>query len=220
MRKVTILPLVELGILISIAVVAFSGQTFGQGQGQVKKLYFRDNDCCEGGCGGGPCVGISRMNLDGTGYEVVVQDIGNNLLAILVDPIAGKLYWRENSGNKAIYWANLEIPDGETAANRTDIEEILVPQVSTNNFSLDISGRKMYYFDNLRLKRANLDGSGQEIVHEDPGHGGFGMIYEPPPPTVPAISSTGLALLALAVCGIGTAIVRRQQTAKEHDSLT
>jgi hypothetical protein len=74
---------------------------------------------------------VSRVRIDGTGLmDLVVNTPDDTKLqecvGVAVDPARGYLYWTQkgpaNGGKGGIFRAGLEIPAGQTAANRTDIE--------------------------------------------------------------------------------------------------
>ncbi len=101
--------------------------------------------------------GIFRVNDDGTAAEQVVGDTffsGENLV---VDGANGKMYWiGESQGS--IHSANLDGSDMAEIVTSPDIETI----------SIDPSGGKIYWYSDtpgdLRISRANLDGTGTENV--------------------------------------------------------
>jgi hypothetical protein len=79
---------------------------------------------------------VMRCNLDGSKVETLVDssqgdprpgpDATKWCVGITVDPERGKIYWTQKGptkgGSGRIFRANIEIPKGETAANRSDIE--------------------------------------------------------------------------------------------------
>src|ERR1700684_3078639 len=79
---------------------------------------------------------VMRANLDGSKIETLVdtsegdsrpgKDIKKWCVGIALDVKAGKLYWTQkgpdNAGEGRIFRANLEIPQGQSATNRKDIE--------------------------------------------------------------------------------------------------
>jgi hypothetical protein len=73
------------------------------------------------------------------------------------------MYWT-NFSNDKIQRANLEIPSGETASTRTDIEDLLTGGGAPQGIALDVVGGKMYWIDGFtgKIRRANLDGTGVE----------------------------------------------------------
>jgi hypothetical protein len=79
---------------------------------------------------------VMRANLDGSRIETLVdtsqgearpgKEIRKWCVGIALDVDGGKLYWTQkgpdNAGEGRIFRANLEIPKGQTPANRKDIE--------------------------------------------------------------------------------------------------
>ena len=105
--------------------------------------------------------GIYRANLsDGTNIEHLVRDniwsISGGRIAL--DVAGGKMYWTNGETN-GIFRANL---DGSNA------EEVLRLFVGTPlDIALDVAGGKMYWTQwegNASISRANLDGSGAELL--------------------------------------------------------
>jgi hypothetical protein len=84
-------------------------------------LYWGDREGCR----------VSRVRIDGTGLADLVVNTRDDTwlhecVGVAVDPARGYLYWTQkgpsNGGKGRIFRAGLEIPTGQTAANRTDIE--------------------------------------------------------------------------------------------------
>src|SRR4029077_7589625 len=109
------------------------GGTFTPKQLQLEKksakLYWCDREGMR----------LMRANLDGSNIETLVdtsngdarpgtdQRNGAQLcVGITVDPDRGKIYWTQkgpaNAGKGRIFRAKIDIPKGETASNRSDIE--------------------------------------------------------------------------------------------------
>src|SRR6202012_6206236 len=78
---------------------------------------------------------VMRSNLDGSNVTVLVRngvfpadshDVPRHCVGIAVDPVNRHIYWTQkgppDGGKGRIFRAGLEIPAGQTAANRTDIE--------------------------------------------------------------------------------------------------
>src|SRR5215831_1706137 len=106
------------------------GGTFTPKQLQLdeknRKLYWCDREGMR----------VMRANLDGSNIETLVdtsegdarpgKDQKKWCVGIAVDCEGGKFYWtqkgNDNAGQGRIFRANLEIPRGQNAANREDIE--------------------------------------------------------------------------------------------------
>src|ERR1700745_1497100 len=81
---------------------------------------------------------VMRANLDGSNIETLVDsskgdtrpgtDETKVCVGITVDPDRGQIYWTQkgpaNAGKGRIFRAKIDIPQGQTAANRTDIETL------------------------------------------------------------------------------------------------
>jgi hypothetical protein len=78
---------------------------------------------------------VMRANLDGSQVETLVEtgrgdkdrrDETRWCVGITIDPKLGKIYWTQKGPDKAglgrIFRANIDIPKGESPANRSDIE--------------------------------------------------------------------------------------------------
>src|SRR6202008_1776941 len=72
-------------------------------------------------------------------------------VGITVDPQRGKFYWSQKGGNNEgvgrILRANTEIPDGENAANRSDIETLFDGLPEPIDLELDLENRVLYWTD-------------------------------------------------------------------------
>ena len=72
---------------------------------------------------------------------------------------AGKLYWTQkgsdNAGEGRIFRANLEIPKGQTPANRKDIELLYENLPEPIDLDLDLANRTMYWTDRGDPPRGN-----------------------------------------------------------------
>src|ERR1700733_919095 len=107
-----------------------SGGTFTPKQLQLdeknRKLYWSDREGMR----------VMRVNLDGSKIESLIdtsegdarpgKEIKKWCVGIALDVEAGKVYWTQkgpaNAGEGRIFRANLEIPKGQTPANRKDVE--------------------------------------------------------------------------------------------------
>jgi hypothetical protein len=86
------------------------------------------------------------------------------MFGIALDLADSKMYWTQTfNGN--VRRSNLDIPAGQDANNRTDIEDLVVGEsVNRRGIALDRAAGKMYFVDGDggRIQRANLDGSNLE----------------------------------------------------------
>jgi sugar lactone lactonase YvrE len=142
------------------------------------KLYWSDREGMR----------VMRANLDGSNIETLVQtgdpdaDRGDQTkwcVGITVDPKRGQIYWTQkgpDNGEKGgLFRANLEIPKGQTAANRTDIEAWFDRLPEPIDLELDLENRVLYWTDRgdpprgNTVSRASIDlprGQTPEIVFD------------------------------------------------------
>lgn len=139
------------------------GDTFTPKQLQLdrksRKLYWSDREGMR----------VMRVNLDGSSIETLVdtsegdarpgKDIRKWCVGIALDVEAGKLYWTQkgpdNAGEGRIFRANLEIPWGETPANRKDIELLYQNLPEPIDLELDLTNRMIYWTDRGDPPRGN-----------------------------------------------------------------
>jgi hypothetical protein len=119
---------------------------------------------------------VMRSNLDGSNIETLVQtghgeddrrDGRNWCVGMALDVQGGKLYWTQKGNDKAgqgrIFRANLEIPKGQSAVNREDVELLFDGQPEPIDLDLDLANRMMYWTDRgdpprgNTVNRANMD---------------------------------------------------------------
>src|SRR6202035_758994 len=97
---------------------------------------------------------VMRCNLDGSQIETLVEagrgDVDRRdqtrwCVGITIDPKAKQIYWTQkgpDNGNQGrIFRAGLEIPPGQTAANRSDIEVFFDHLPEPIDLELDIKNR-------------------------------------------------------------------------------
>jgi DNA-binding beta-propeller fold protein YncE len=114
------------------------------------KLYWSDREGMR----------VMRANLDGSHLETLIEaargvqarlDARNWCVGIAVDTDRGKIYWTQKGGDNAnlgvIRRANIEIPKGETAANRSDVEVLFDGLPEPIDMDLDLKTRMMYWTD-------------------------------------------------------------------------
>jgi hypothetical protein len=109
-----------------------------------------------------------RSNLDGANIETLVEtghgdadrlDARNWCVGIAVDVNGGKFYWtqkgNDNAGQGRIFRAGLEIPKGQTPANRQDIEVLYDNLPEPIDLDLDLGNRVIYWTDRGDPPRGN-----------------------------------------------------------------
>lgn len=122
------------------------------------KLYWSDREGMR----------IQRANLDGSKLETLVvtgegdearKDPRNWCVGIAIDIPHGKVYWtqkgHDNAGEGRIFRANIEIPKGQDAAHRKDIEVLFDGLPEPIDMDLDLSKRVMYWTDRGNPPRGN-----------------------------------------------------------------
>jgi sugar lactone lactonase YvrE len=145
-----------------ITVIVPQGATMTPKQIQLEKksgkLYWCDREGMR----------VMRCNLDGSNIETLVQtghtdahrlDATNWCVGIAVDPDGGKFYWTQKGGDNAgqgrIFRASINIPAGETAANRTDIELLFADLPEPIDLDLDVANKMLYWTDRGDAPRGN-----------------------------------------------------------------
>jgi hypothetical protein len=111
---------------------------------------------------------VMRSNLDGSGIETLVEtgrgdaerlDARNWCVGIAVDAERNKIYWTQKGGDNAnvgsIRRANIEIPRGQDAAHRSDIEVLFSGLPEPIDIDLYLSKRIMYWTDRGDPPRGN-----------------------------------------------------------------
>jgi sugar lactone lactonase YvrE len=104
---------------------------------------------------------VWRSGLDGSMPTAIVSEHGfRELVGVALDIPAGKFYFTDRIGKK-ILRTNMELPAGQTGANRMDIEELIVLTGNAMPIDLDIDhDKKMLYWTDRNLgtvHSANLD---------------------------------------------------------------
>jgi DNA-binding beta-propeller fold protein YncE len=139
-----------------------SGATWTPKQLQLdaknRKLYWSDREGMR----------VMRSNLDGSNIETLVEtghgdtdrlDARNWCVGIAVDVKSGKFYWtqkgNDDAGQGRIFRAGIEIPKGQTPANRQDIEILYNNLPEPIDLDLDLSNRIMYWTDRGDPPRGN-----------------------------------------------------------------
>ena len=114
------------------------------------KLYWSDREGLR----------VMRANLDGSALETLIEtgrgdearkDQRNWCVGMAVDVAGGKIYWTQKGGDNAnagtIRRANLDIPRGQTALNRADIEVLFEGLPEPIDLELDLARRQLYWTD-------------------------------------------------------------------------
>jgi DNA-binding beta-propeller fold protein YncE len=124
-----------------------------------RKLYWSDREGMR----------VMRANLDGSNLETLVdtsegdarpgKEVEKWCVGIAIDVSGGKFYWtqkgNDNAGQGRIFRAGLEIPKGQTAVNRKDIEVLYANLPEPIDLDLDLGNRLMYWTDRGDPPRGN-----------------------------------------------------------------
>jgi hypothetical protein len=149
-----------------VKVIVPAGGTFTPKQIKIeeksRKLYWSDREGMR----------VMRCNMDGSNIETLVQtgsavaDKGDQTrwcVGIAVDPQRGYVYWTQKGGDNAglgsIRRARLDMPRGQTAANRTDIEVLFDKLPEPIDLDVDLNKRLIYWTDrgDNTVSRAPMD---------------------------------------------------------------
>jgi DNA-binding beta-propeller fold protein YncE len=156
----------------NISVIVPPGDTFTPKQLQIElksqKLYWCDREGMR----------VMLCNPDGLAIEMLVEtgrteadrrDQTRWCVGIALDPESGKVYWTQKGGDNAgegrIFRAGIDIPAGETAATRTDIELLFANLPEPIDLDLDPTDRMLYRTDRgdpprgNTVNRASMDSS-------------------------------------------------------------
>jgi DNA-binding beta-propeller fold protein YncE len=111
---------------------------------------------------------VMRCNLDGSKVETLVEtgrgdkdarDQTKWCVGITVDPKSGKFYWTQKGPDNGelgrIFRASIEIPKGESPANRSDIEVLFDHLPEPIDLELDLTNRVLYWTDRGDAPRGN-----------------------------------------------------------------
>ena len=116
-----------------------------------KKVYFCDREGLR----------VHRCDFDGGNHEVIVQtgdweadgfeDQTKWCVGVAVDPEAGKVYWSQKGPSKAgqgrIFRANMEMPKGEKAASRSDVELLFERLPEPIDLEFEPETKALYWTD-------------------------------------------------------------------------
>ena len=139
------------------------GGTFTPKQLQLErksgKLYWCDREGMR----------LMRANLDGSNIETLVDtshgdprpgpDVTKWCVGVAIDVDGGQVYWTQkgpdNAGKGRLLRAGIEIPTGQTASNRADIEVLYDGLPEPIDLELDLNNRVMYWTDRGDPPRGN-----------------------------------------------------------------
>jgi DNA-binding beta-propeller fold protein YncE len=127
-----------------------------------RKLYWADREGMR----------IMRANVDGTSIETLVEtghgdtdrrNPANWCVGIALDVSGGKIYWTQkgsdNGGIGSLRSANMELPSGQDASHRSDIEVLFEHLPEPIDLDLDLARRMIYWTDrgSNTVTRASMD---------------------------------------------------------------
>ncbi|MET4346453.1 hypothetical protein ABIC07_005965 [Bradyrhizobium sp. RT9a] len=111
---------------------------------------------------------LMRCNLDGSQLETLIEaghseadrkDQTRWCVGLAIDPKFGRIYWTQkgpdNAGLGRIFRANVEIPAGQTAATRSDIEIFYDGLPEPIELEIDYTNRILYWTDRGDPPRGN-----------------------------------------------------------------
>lgn len=111
---------------------------------------------------------VMRCNLDGSRIETLIEagrgdadrrDQTKWCVGLTIDPKLGRIYWTQkgpdNAGLGRIFCANVEIPKGQTATNRSDIEVFFDRLPEPIDLELDLKNCILYWTDRGDPPRGN-----------------------------------------------------------------
>jgi len=111
---------------------------------------------------------VMRCNLDGSNVETLVvagqgdearRDQTNWCVGITIDPERRHIYWTQkgpdNAGLGRLFRAGIDLPRGETAANRSDVEVVYHGLPEPIDLELDLKSRVLYWTDRGDPPRGN-----------------------------------------------------------------
>jgi hypothetical protein len=159
-----------------------------------RKLYWSDREGMR----------VMRSNLDGSQLETLVHSSKGDArpgidqtkwcVGITVDPKRGKFYWTQKGTDKGgvgrIFRANLEMPKGQNAANRTDIEVLFDKLPEPIDLELDIDKNVLYWTDRGDPPRGNT--VNRASIDATPGQAASEIVLNHPLKTEPEILVTHL----------------------------
>ena len=146
----------------NISVIVPPGGTFTPKQLQIElesqKLYWCDREGMR----------VMRCNLDGSEIETLVEtgrseadrlDPNRWCVGIALDLQRSKIYWTQKGGDNAgegrIFRAGIDIPAGENAVTRTDVELLFANLPEPIDLDIDPASRMLYWTDRGDPPRGN-----------------------------------------------------------------
>ncbi|KAK4556857.1 hypothetical protein LTR86_005837 [Recurvomyces mirabilis] len=127
---------------------------------QTKKIYFCDREGLR----------VMRVNTDGSELETIVQngdwtddrqseDQHKWCVGITVAPSVGKFFWTQKGSSKAtqgrIFSANIDMPQGQNASSRTDIQVVMDKLPEPIDLEFDETSEELYWTDRGELPFGN-----------------------------------------------------------------
>jgi len=107
-------------------------------------------------------TGIERAGFDGSGLETLQFEPAGFEDDLALDTLDGKMYWTDTDAS-VISSANLNGTDAQIVLDDFAGEPL--------GIALDVASGKMYWTDREGVKRANLDGTEQELLTKEPARG-------------------------------------------------
>ena len=139
---------------------------------KTRKLYWADREGMR----------IMRSNLDGSQIETLVEtgrgdgdrrDQSRWCVGIAIDPVRQHVYWTQKGADNAqvgrIFRASIDVPAGETAANRTDMQLLFDALPEPIDLELDLEGRLLYWTDRGDPPRGNSVNRARMDADPNPG---------------------------------------------------
>ncbi|KRQ17027.1 hypothetical protein [Bradyrhizobium manausense] len=143
-------------------VIVPCGATFTPKQIQLDqkggKLYWSDREGMR----------VMRCNLDGSEIETLIEAGRGELdrrdptkwcIGITIDTDRRQIYWTQkgpdNAGKGRIFRADMDIPNGESPANRSDIEVLFDDLPEPIHLEFDLANRVLYWTDRGDPPRGN-----------------------------------------------------------------
>ncbi|MGY3129660.1 DNA-binding beta-propeller fold protein YncE [Bradyrhizobium sp. USDA 4501] len=136
-----------------------------------RKLYWSDREGMR----------VMRANLDGSQIETLIQtgdgeddrrDQTRWCVGIAVDPERQQIYWTQKGGDNAevgrILRAGIDMPQGETPANRSDVEVLFDGLPEPIDLEIDPDRRLLYWTDRGNPPRGNT--VNRAPIDAKPGH--------------------------------------------------